>query len=69
MKDYHELRLTTRAKGMTLKVSMMEYVACEVSFSSAVDIAIKILHIIATVGTYAAILELLLTVIIHWLSH
>ena len=32
-------------------------------------LAIKILHTAATIGTYAAIVELVLTVLVKWLSH
>lgn len=31
--------------------------------------AIKILHIVAVAGTYAAFVELLLTALVWWLSH
>ena len=34
-----------------------------------IQFAIKILHIIAIVGTYAAVAEMLLTALINWLSH
>ena len=34
-----------------------------------IHLAIKILHIIAVIGTYAAIAEMVLTALINWLSH